>query len=187
MSARAYEANYNSALTFLKYQQNDAAIETLKKALSQVPEDEISDKNAVYLSILAVLSFLLLQKSEIVNSYQYVEQGLAVKKNHADLLFVNALILLDYKRYDEMMEAIINYLLALGEKESEKYDYRYIHEQALKEVYDTLLPMAYRDASKSDKIKDIVERLCAASDNEWLKKALDIMIAVDKSRNRLDN
>ncbi len=187
MSVKAYEANFNSALTFLKYQQNDAAVETLKKALPQVPADEINDKNAVYLGILAVLSFLLLQKSEIRDAHQYVEQGLAVKKNHADLLFVKALILLDYKRYDEVLEAIINYLLALGEKDSEKFDYRYIHERALKEIYDTLLPMAYKDASQRDKIKGIVERLCAVSDNEWLKKARDIMTEIDNSRNRLDN
>ncbi len=187
MSAKAYEANYNSALTFLKYKQNDSAIETLKRALSQVPENEMDLNNVTYLSILSVLSFLLLQKSEIGISHQYVEQGLAVKKDHADLLFVKALILLDRKRYDELLEALITYLLALGEKDNLKYDYRYTHEQALKEVYDTLLPMAYRAAIHYSKIRSIAERLYEASHNEWLKKACDIMVEIDNSRNNQDN
>ena len=182
MSDKAYEANYNSALTFLKYNQTDPAIETLMRALSQVPGDEINAGNAVYLSILAVLSFLLLQKSRIGDSDHYVEQGLAVKKDHADLLFVKSLILLDYKSYDEMLEAIINYLLAMGKEDSEKFGYRYTHEQALKEIYTALIPAAYGNAVYHEKIRDIVEKLCKASDNERLKKALDVMIELDNSR-----
>lgn len=185
--SKAYEANFNSAMTFLKYQQNDPAIETLKRALLQVPEDEINAGNATYLSILSVLSFLLLQKSDIVSASEYVEQGLAVKKDHADLLFVKSLILLDYNRHDEIMEALINYLLSLGEEGKEKFNYRYIHEQALKEVYDTLIPAAYRKASQHEKIREIVERLCSASGNEWLKRALDVMVGIDNSRNSPGN
>jgi tetratricopeptide (TPR) repeat protein len=187
MSVKAYEANYNTALTFLKYNQKDAAIETLKRALSQVPDDEKNENNAVYLSILSVLSFLLVEKSEVGNSDQYVEQGLAVKKDHADLLFVKSLILLDQKRYDEVLEVLITYLLTLGEADSMKYDYRYTHDQALKEVFDTLIPTAYRYAFQYDKISNITERLCKASDNESLKKARDIMVEIDKSRNHQQN
>ncbi len=187
MSVKAYEANYNSALTFLKYNQKDVAIETLKRALSQVPEDERNGNNTIYLSILSVISFLLVEKSAAGNADQYVEQGLAVKKDHADLLFVKALILLDNKRYDEVLEAVINYLLALEEKDILKYDYRYAGYQALKEVYETLIPMAYKASLQYDKIRDIVERLCSVSDNDRLKKARDIMVEIDNSRNHLQN
>ena len=185
MSVKAYEANYNSAMTFLKYNQNDSAIETLKRALSQVPDDEINEDNVVYLSILSVLSFLLLQKSQTGNSYHYVEMGLAVKKNHADLLFVNTLILLDTKRFDEMLETIVHYLLSLGESDRERFNYRYTHEQALREVYTTLIPEAYGVALHYNEIKDIVEKLSRASDNEWLKKAFEVMVELDRSKDRL--
>lgn len=187
MSDKAYIANYNSALSFLKLNQKEPALEALKRALSQVPEDEVNENNAVYLSILSGLSFILLENREVEEAYNLVNQGLAVKKNHADLLFIRALLLMDLKRFDEMLEVIIHYLLALGETEGEKYDYRFTSEQALKEIYETLVPMAYRYSLQYGEIRDIVERLCRTTNNEWLKKAYDIMVAIDNVRSSGEN
>lgn len=180
--ATPYAANYNSALSFLKLDQKEPALEALKRALSQVPEADKTGDNATYLGILASLSFLTLEKRESRQAAAYVDEGLAVKKNHADLLFVRSLLLLDAQRFDEVLEAIINYLLALGDAAAPRFEYRFTHPGVLKEVYDTLLPTAYRSALQYDGIKAVVEKLCKATGSELLEKVHSVMDGIDETR-----
>ncbi|MEW5743978.1 MAG: hypothetical protein AB1805_00870 [Nitrospirota bacterium] len=178
-----YAANYNSALSFLKLDQKEPAIETLKRALSQVPEADKSEDNATYLGILASLAFLSLEKRESRQAAAYVDEGLTVKKNHADLLFVRALLLVDAQRFDEVLETAVHYLLALQESDAPRYGYRYTHPGALKEVYDTLIPMACRYALQYDQIKDIVDKLWHSTKSEWIKRAHEAMEKAGAARN----
>lgn len=187
MTVASYKANYDSALSFLKLDQKEPAIEALKRALSQVANDEKLESNTTYLSILAVLAFLSLEKREFENATAYVEEGLAVKKNHADLLFVKSLLLFDAKRFDEMLEVIIHYLLALGEKDTDKFDYKYTHPGALKEIYDALIPTACRYALQYDQIKDVVNKLCQATKSKWLARAYEVMEKAGSIRSKREN
>lgn len=183
----SYTANYNYAMSYLKLGQREAALEALKRALSQVPEDEKNKDNATYLSILSVIAFIVIEDKDYAGVARYVEEGLSIKHNHADLLFMKALLLLDEKRFDEMLEALIHYLLSLDETDSDRFNYRYAHEGALKEVYDNLLPMACKYAFEYSKITDITRQLCKATGSERLKKACDAMEKVSSVRSHKEN
>ena len=125
MEERSYTANYNYAMSFLKFKQKEEAEYALKRALSQVPGNEKNENNIVYLSILANLAFLALERRDLESSARCVEEGLAVKNNHADLLFIKALMLMDIKRFDEMLEALILYLLAIDVTDAGKFNYQH--------------------------------------------------------------
>ncbi|MGO9014987.1 MAG: hypothetical protein ACLQF0_08405 [Dissulfurispiraceae bacterium] len=183
MSEKPYKANYDFALSYLKLGQKDAAIEALSMALSQVPDHEKNEKNNIYLSILSTLAFLLVENRDFENAARYVEEGLAVKKEHADLLFVKSLLLLDMKRFDEMLETIIHYLLSVDKGDNEQFNYKYIHEGVMDEIYGTLLPMASRYSVEYAKIRDIVQKLCKATGSERIKKAFDVMTKAETLRN----
>ncbi len=187
MEESSYVANYNFSLSYLKSNQKDAAGEALESALAQVPENEKNGNNPVYLSILLLLAFLGLEKNDFERVARYAEEGLAVKKDHADLLFVKALLLMDLKRFDEMLEVLIHYLLALDAADREKFDYKYTSEAALKEVYYSLLPVACKNAFEFGKMRDITQRLCKATGSEWLKKACEVMDKVAGVRSDKEN
>ena len=182
MTTESYTANYHSALSYLKLNLKDPARETLKRALSQVSPEERHEDNPVYLGIVSTLAILSLENADFAGAGQYVDQGLSAKKNHLDLLFLKSLLLMDQKKYDEMLESIIHFLLALAEGDKEIYDYRYSHDGALKEVYENLLPTSYRCAFQYAEIKALVQKLSQAADNEWLKKAYDVMVQIDGQR-----
>jgi len=187
MEESPYVANYNFALSYLKSNQKDAAVEALESALAQVPENEKNENNSIYLSIISALAFLVLEKNDFKRVARYVEEGLAVKKDYADLLFMKALLLMDMKRFDEMLETLIHYLLALAAVDREKYDYKYTGEGALKEVYVSLLPVACKNAFEFEKIRDISEQLSKSTGSEWLKKACEVMAKVAEVRSVKEN
>jgi hypothetical protein len=187
MTTESYAANYHSGLSYLKLNLKDPARETLKRALAQVSPEEMRGDNPVYLGIVSTLALLSLEQADFEGACRYVDQGLSVKKNHLDLLFLKALLLMDQKKYDEMLEAIVHYLLAKGNGDEAVYDYRYAHEGALKEIYENLLPTSYRLAFKQIEIKELVRKLYQAARNEWLKKAHEIMDKMDDQRNHQEH
>ncbi|MBI3803050.1 MAG: hypothetical protein HY282_04740 [Nitrospirae bacterium] len=187
MTTESYAANYQSALSYLKLNLKDPAKETLKRALAQVSQDDMREDNPVYLGIVSTLAFLSLEQADFKRACQYVDQGLSAKKDHLDLLFLKALLLMDQKRYDEMLETIIHYLLAKGSGEETVYGYRYAHEGALKEVYENLIPTSYRLALQQAEIRELVQKLSQAAQSEWLKKAHEVMIQVDGQRNQQEH
>ena len=187
MEESPYVANYNYALSHLKVNQKEAAIEALKRALAQVPGNEKHENNPVYLSILSNLAYLLKDKNDFGTVAAYVREGLAVKKNHADLLLMKTLLVMDMKNFDEMLEALIQYLLAIGDEDRERFNYQYTHEGALKEVYENLLPMACKYAFEFEKMRDITERLYKVNGSEWLKKACEVMDKAAGARSDKEN
>ena len=182
MDDTTYIANYNYALSYLKLNQKEAAIEALKRALSQIPSKEKHGDNVIYLSILSTLAFLVIESKDFTSVAQYVEEGLAVKENHADLLFMKSLLLLDMRRFDEVLESIVHYLLSLEEMDSERFHYKYAHEGALNEVYNNILPTACKYAFEFSRIKEITEQLCKVTQSERFKKAFEVMGKTDRVR-----
>lgn len=187
MTTESYTANYQSALSYLKLNLKDPAKETLKRALAQVSQEEIREDNPVYLGIISTLAFLSLEQADFQGACRYVDQGLSVKKDHLDLLFLKALLLMDQKRYDEMLETVIHYLLAKGNCDGPVYDYRYAHEGVLKEVYENLIPTSYRLALQQVEIRDLVQKLSQAAQSEWLKKAHEVMVKIDAQRHQQEH
>ena len=187
MTTESYAANYQSGLSYLKLNLKDPARETLKRALAQVSQDEMRGDNPIYLGILSNLAVLSLEQADFEGACRYVDQGLSVKKDYLDFLFIKALLLMDRKRYDEMLETLIHYLLAKGNGDAAVYDYRYSHEGVLKEVYENLLPTSYRLAFQQVEIKVLVRKLSQAARNEWLKKAYEIIDKIDCRRNQQEH
>src|SRR3972149_10820105 len=170
-----YEANYKSALSFLKLGMKEQAFDCLNLAFSQVSPENKTIDNVLYFYILSDLSVLSIEKPDKGRAKALIEEGLSVKKDHADLLFLKALLLMDENRYDEMLEAIIHYILSLATGDISFYNYIYTHEGALMEIYDNLLPVAYKYAFQHAQIRDVVSRMCEVTNNRWLVRAHETM------------
>ncbi|HBI24106.1 MAG TPA: hypothetical protein DDX84_07905 [Nitrospiraceae bacterium] len=177
-----YEVNYKSALSFLKQGLKEQAFDCLNMAYSQVSSEHKTVDNVFYLNILSNLSALSLEKTDKSRTKTLIEEGLSVKKDHADFLFLKSLLLMDENRYDEMLEAIIHYLLSLEADDISLYNYMYTHEGVLIEIYDNLLPVAYKYAFQHSQIGDVVSRMCEATGNRWLVRAHEIMVKIDSER-----
>jgi len=184
---KSYEANFRSGLSFMRLALKDQALDCFNRAYGQIPAGEKTEANLIYLDLLDHLAILSLEKSQRARSIQFVEEGIAVKKDHADFLFLQSLLYMDEKRYDEALQAIINFLLALGDENAYRYNYKYAHEGALKELYNHLLPTAYRSAFEAHSIRGVVDRLCKATQNKFLIQAHDVMVRLSPLRSEQEN
>jgi len=182
MTGTSYDANYQSGLSYLKLHLKDQALDCFHRAYAQLSDEDKTEKNIVFFAILGNLAQFALRGNNMEAAKKWVNEGLCVKENHADLLYLNCLLFLDDKRYDEMLGGIIHFLMALGEGDVDDYAYQYTHPAALDEIYDHLLPTAYKRAIEGDAIRGVVERLCAKTGDKGLKKALDIMQVIDLSK-----
>jgi hypothetical protein len=158
------------------------ALDCLNRAYSQVSSEHKSVDDIFYFNILSNLSFLSLEKGDKIRTKSLIEEGLSIKKDHADLLFLKTLLLMDEQRYDEMLEALTHYFLSLGADDISLYNYIYTHEGALIEIYDNLLPVAYKYAFQHSQIRDVVSRMCEVTNNRWLVRAHEIMVKIDSVR-----
>ena len=177
-----YEANYKSALSFLKQGMKSQAFDCLNKAYSQVSAEHKTVDNVFYFNILSHLSNLLIENRDTGSAKRLIDEGLSVQKEHADLLFLKVLLLMDENRYDEMLESITHYFLSSTAGDISLYNYRFTHEGALREIYDNLLPVAYKNAFQHLQIRDVVFRLCEVTNNIYLLRAHEIMVKIDSVR-----
>lgn len=180
MNDKSYEANYYSALSYLKMNLKEEAMDCFERAYSQIPEGHKREDNVVYFQILSRLVVFHLETSHPEQSKQFVEEGLGIKRDYPDLLFLKAVLLVDDQKYDEMLEAIILYLLTISDIQMDHSDYLYVNEVALDEVYNNLIPMAYRSALNSRPIREIVEKLSNKTQSQWLTRAHTIMLQMDE-------
>lgn len=181
MSEHPYIANFNSAISYLKIGQNEHAKESIRRALSQVPDDAKRGDNPVYLKILALSARFAIEEKDYDAANIYISEGIALKDDHADLLFLKALIMMDHRRYDEMFAELIKYLLSCGAGDAKNYDYDFVNTAALQEAMEKLLPTAYENALDHASLRNVVERLSDVSGNEYLKRAHEIMQSIDKT------
>ncbi|BCB96079.1 hypothetical protein JZK55_10010 [Dissulfurispira thermophila] len=178
----SYEANFNSALTYMKLGQKELAIDSLKRAMAQIPDNEKTKENAAYLKMLVMIAKFNFEKKQGEEAIKNIEEGLKIKDDHSDLLFLKALYLLDNKMFDEMLVTLINYLLTISDAESKKYDYEFVGEKALNEVFSNLIPLSYKNSVQHKNIKDIVKKMVDVSQNENIKRAYDLMNEIDEKR-----
>lgn len=178
----SYQSNFNSALTYMKLGQKELAMESLKRAMEQIPDKEKTKDNAEYLKMLSMIVKFNFEKKEGEEAIKNIEEGLKIKDDHSDLLFLKALYLLDNKMFDEMLAVMINYLLTLTSPDKDRYDYEFVGQNAINEVFNNLFPLAYKNAAQYKSIMGIVEKIVNASQNEHVKKAYDLMLDIDSKR-----
>ncbi len=178
----SYEANFNTALTYIRTGLSDRAVEALHKALAGVSDGEKTPDNVIYLRILTLLARLTLERGMRDEAFHYINDGLGLKENHADLLFLNALYLLDEKRYDEVTGTLIAYLVSLTQSDSSRYDYEFTGAGALKEVYGRLIPLAYSRSVSHREILNIVKLLSEKTGSELIIQVYKIMLEIDEKR-----
>jgi tetratricopeptide (TPR) repeat protein len=166
----------------MKLGQKELAIDSLKRAMAQIPDNEKTKENAAYLKMLTIISKFNFEKKEGEEAIKNIEEGLKIKDDHSALLFLKALYLLDNKLFDEMLATLINYLLTISDTEVKKYDYEFVGEKAINEVFSNLIPLAYKHATQRKNIKDIVKKMVDASQNENIKKVYDLMNEIDEKR-----
>src|SRR3989304_583993 len=142
----SYEANFNTALTYIRSGLSDRAMESLHKALAGVSLEDKTPDNVIYLRILTLLARLGLERGRRDDALNYINEGLNLRENHSDLLFLNALYLLDEKRYDEVAGTLITYLVSLIQSDAAKYDYEFTGTAALREGNRAPIPVAYSRA-----------------------------------------
>ena len=176
----SYEANFNTALTYIRSGLPDRAVECLHKALAGVSVNDKNKDNVIYLRILTLLARLGIERGRRDEALNYINEGLNLRENHSDLLFLNALYLLDEKRYDEVAGTLITYLVSLIQSDAAKYDYEFTGAAALKEVYGRLIPVAYSRAVSHREILNIMKQLSEKTGSELIIQAYKIMLEIDE-------
>jgi tetratricopeptide (TPR) repeat protein len=175
----SYQANYDTAITYLRVGLEDRAKESLEKTLESVPGNEKTNDNIVYLKTLFLLSKINLEKNNMKEALQYLDEGLHVKKDHADLLFLWSLCLGNAKRYDEMFASLIRYLVSLTARDEDRYEYEFSGDAALGEVCDKLIPLSYTHSSTPQEFCAIVRQLAEKTQSPAINKALETITAID--------
>jgi len=168
----SYVANLHSAQTYFKAGRPELAQKSLLRAYAEVPDCDKHNKNSDYLKILALLGKGLMAESKPSKAIDFIDQGLSIKNDHIDLMFLKMLHLFDMKKFDEMLAFIGLYLIA-QENQPEGCDYEFSSEKALNEVFKTMLPKAYINSVHRDEIEEILLKLKEASGSNNIQMALD--------------
>jgi hypothetical protein len=129
-----------------------------------------------------LLAKLNLEKGDRMEAVRHIDEGLKVKNNHSDLLFLRALCFFDEKRFDEMFESMVRYLVSFMEQDPGRYEYEFTGSSALKETFDNLVPRAYKEAAGHKEMIDIIRRMAEKNQNELIQRAYEVMREVDAKR-----
>ncbi|MCG6551685.1 MAG: hypothetical protein L7F77_05110 [Candidatus Magnetominusculus sp. LBB02] len=187
MSQKDYESNLETAISYLKVQNGADARLSIRKALSQVPEQDKTEDNKSYLKILSMCARFSLEEGDISRCGYYIRLGLKLKRFHVDLLFLDILLSKVTHRYGDMLTTILSYLIAIDLPDREIYEYDFLNSEALKEVYDVYLPLAYSNTQNHSPVMEIIrdtaERLRKIATGVYIDKAYDIMRAIDLKSN----
>lgn len=178
----SYEANYNTALTYIRAGLADRAYESLVKSLDAIEDSEKVRDNIIYLKVLTQLARISLERAKRDEAIKYIEQGLAVRSDFSDLLFLKSLFFWDEGHYDEMFGSIISYLVSLLSPDSRECGYEFAGEGSLKEVFETLIPTAYRETANHGEIAHLLKQLAEKTQNELIQKAYKLLLELDKER-----
>ncbi|MBF0553415.1 MAG: hypothetical protein HQK96_02525 [Nitrospirae bacterium] len=187
MSQKDYESNLETAISYLKMQNGIDARLSIKKAISQVPEEDKREDNSSYLKILSMCARFTIEDGDVSRAAYYIRQGIKLKRFHVDLLFLDILLSKATHRYGDMLTSILSYLIAIDLPDREIYGYDFLNSEALKEVYDVYLPLAYSNTQNHTPVMDIIrdtsEKIRKITTGVYLDKAYDIMRAIDLKSN----
>lgn len=174
----SYTASLDTARTLIKVGRKELARYSLLRALADVPESSKVAANVDYLNILSLLTNLTINNSDWSQALGYLEEGLRIKPDHSDLLFLKILFFYDSKRYDELLPTVGMYFLSLG-SESNAYRYEFAGERAHTQLFTAVIPRAYQGCANRPLIKALVTRMAQGSNQPLLRRMVDVMNAVD--------
>ncbi|MBF0463645.1 MAG: hypothetical protein HQK88_04710 [Nitrospirae bacterium] len=187
MVQKSYEANLETALSYLKNDQRKDAVSTMKRALSQVPEDEKLPENLAYLKILFFCARFAIEDTDERIAYYYIKEGIKTKKFYADFLFLDIFLAKLQHRYGDMLSSIIAYLISIDLPDRDAYGYDFVNTDAINEVFTVYLPLAYNNTQNHAMILNVlnntIEKVKEFSTGENVSKAYDIMRAMDFKSN----
>jgi len=182
MPEAPYSANLSSALAYLKIGKRDQARESLNRALSQVPEDDKTGDNLVYLRILFHLGSLAISEGDYTSAANYIEEGLSLKEIHADLLCMRLLVLVHRGAYNAMFPDVLKYLTACIAEDSGIYDYRFANQDIIDSVINEMLPIAYANSTDREAYMAAVKRFVDNTGSPLFVRAHEIMKSIDESK-----
>jgi hypothetical protein len=160
---------------------------TIKKALSQVPEEEKKEDNKSYLKILSMCARFAIEEGDSGRAAYYIRLGLKLKRFYADFLFLDILLAKMNHRYGDMLTSLLSYLISIDLPDRDAYGYEFLNSEALKEVYDVYLPLAYANTQNHTPVleimRDTAEKLKQITTGAYIDKAYDIMRAIDMKSN----
>jgi len=184
MTLRNYEANLDTAISYLRSNQRDSAVKTANMALSQVPDEDKRPDNYAFFKILSLAARFAVEDGQTARADALVQEGLALKKMHADLMFLKSLIHNSRRQYGEMLTSLISYLIAADLPERELCGYDFVNPMAMKEVLGKYLPLAYNNTPNHEQIlalvEDTIEKLKDISSADSLQQAFKVMDAIDR-------
>jgi hypothetical protein len=179
-----YEANLDTAISYLKSDQRAGAVETALMALSQIPDEDKRQDNYVYFKILSLVARFAVEDGRTARAEALIDEGLALRKMHADLVFLKSLIYNSRRQYGEMLTSLISYMIAADLPESESCGYDFVNPAAMKEVLEKYLPLAYNNTPNHAQILTLVEdtlsKLREISSGYSLEQAFNVMSAIDR-------
>lgn len=181
MSEAPYIANLNSAIAYLKMGQRDNARESLNRALSQVSQEEKNSGNVSYIKLLSYLAAMAVGDSDYTTAARYIEEGLALKEVHADLLYMRLLVLMYRGAYNAMFPDVLKYLIACGAEDRSIYDCGFTTQEIIDRVMNEILPLAYENSTDHKAYFAAVARYAETTGNKLLKRAHEIMANIDKT------
>ncbi|MFZ5861387.1 MAG: hypothetical protein ACOYXR_00860 [Nitrospirota bacterium] len=177
-----YEANYDTAVTYLMAGLTDRAKESFLAALAGVEASQKVRTNVVYLRILAVLAKIALQQGARAEADAYIVEGLRVKPDHADLLFLRTLYCWEEKRFDDMFGAAVSYLVSYGSTDRARYEYEFFGDGPVREMFATLIPLAYAKSATRLQTLEVVRKLAETTKNPLVQRAYQVMTAINTPR-----
>ncbi|MBI5142591.1 MAG: hypothetical protein HZA20_10470 [Nitrospirae bacterium] len=175
----SYLANLETAVTYINAKLTDRAQESLFKALAGVPDEDKRADNPVYLRILALLGKTHFERNDPGGALKYVQEGLALRPNHPDFLFMNILHMWGQGRHEEMFSAVITYIAALVTGGAEGLACDFANEATLEELFKTLVPKSYRKSAGKAEMKAVVEKMLAATNSPLFGRVCGIMNEID--------
>jgi Tfp pilus assembly protein PilF len=165
-----YKANLDSAIAYLKVGQKGLAFDALTKALSQVPKQDIKTDNAAYFKILALLAELNISDAKQLDASFYLDRGLEIKPDHADLLFLKGILLYEQGEFDIVLVLITRFLIGIESPDAKYYDYVYNNQGAITEAMENIAINAYKNSVNKKELINIIEQLSEKSRLPLMKK-----------------
>ncbi|MBF0539975.1 MAG: hypothetical protein HQK91_00795 [Nitrospirae bacterium] len=182
-----YKANLDSAIAYLKVGQKGLALDALTKALGQVPEQDINIDNAAYFKILALLAELNISETNQIDAARYLDQGLHIKPDHADLLFLKGVLLYEQGEFDITLVLITRFLVGIEAPDAKYYDYVYNNDGAVNEAMENIAINAYKNSVNKEKLLNIIEQLSEKSKLPLMKKLVLNLQRVSDPFNRIES
>ena len=145
----SYAGNLETAEIYLSAGLKDRTEEYINDVLSSVPEDEKTGDNAIYLKALELKARLRLEAGDRESSAHCIDEGLSLKHDHVDFLFLRSLLFWDMQRYDDMFVSLIDYLNAVTGELNPEFKYEYSGKNVVEKVMSDLLPESFRKAPQN--------------------------------------